>query len=212
MSRSFPWPTLESAGGVAEDPKSVARSLDLLQRAQAFHQPTRAFYFVRAECRRRQGNTAAADEDEKQFKAATARTAWDYYPARTHGRLARRSRRGHPLVPGGTRACSRTITTPCSFSRMRLSTDKINRPAEAVAYFTGCIALRPDHIYAYVNRGRAHRRLGRLDAAEADYTAAVAAAANDLDRADAYGLRQQFFEGLGAPRRPGGIGTRESTC
>src|SRR5207237_6604407 len=61
-------------------------SLDLLQRAQAFHQPTRAFYFVRAKCRRGQGNTAAAAEDEKQFKAAAARTAWDYFlPGHTAG-------------------------------------------------------------------------------------------------------------------------------
>src|SRR4029077_12682325 len=69
-----------------DDVRSVARSLDLLQRAQAFHEPTRAFYFVRAECRRRQGDTAATDEYENQFQAAVARTAWDYYlPGHTAG-------------------------------------------------------------------------------------------------------------------------------
>src|SRR5262249_20338617 len=61
------------------EPKFVERSLDLLRRAQAFHPPTWAFYFVRARCRRVQGDTAAAVKDERQFDAVPARTAWEYY-------------------------------------------------------------------------------------------------------------------------------------
>ena len=69
------------------EPKSVERSLDLLRRAQAFHQPTRAFYFVGAQCRQRERDTAAAAEDDNQFKPALARTAWDYYlPGYSAGR------------------------------------------------------------------------------------------------------------------------------
>src|SRR5262249_21085414 len=63
--------------GMQKDPRSAARSLDLLDRAQALHQPTRAFYFVRGRCRQLQGDTATAAEDEKRFKAAAAQTAWD---------------------------------------------------------------------------------------------------------------------------------------
>ena len=129
--------------GFREDPRSVARSLDLLQRAQAFHQPTRAFYFVRAECRRRQGNTAAADEDDKQFKAAAARTAWDYYlPGHTAGwrgdldEAIRSYRAALRLQPNHYNSLY--------FLAMRFNTDKINRRPEAIQLYTACIALRPD--------------------------------------------------------------------
>jgi serine/threonine protein kinase len=61
------------------DPRSIERSLELLRRAEAFHRPTRAFYFVRGECHRRQGNTAATAEDVKRYKAVTGQSAWDYY-------------------------------------------------------------------------------------------------------------------------------------
>src|SRR5262249_6669046 len=133
------------------DPRSVARSLDLLQRAQAFHQPTRAFYFVRAECRRRQGNAAAADEDEKQFKAAAARTAWDYFlPGHTAGwrgdldEAIRSYQAALALQPNHYNSLF--------FLAMRLSLPKFNRHAEAIAYHTACIALRRDHVFAYTNR------------------------------------------------------------
>jgi tetratricopeptide (TPR) repeat protein len=62
-----------------EDPRSVPASLKLLERGQAFHPPTRAFYFVRSMCYHRQGNTAAEKEDVKRFKATAAQTAWDYF-------------------------------------------------------------------------------------------------------------------------------------
>jgi serine/threonine protein kinase/tetratricopeptide (TPR) repeat protein len=163
------------------EPKSVERSLDLLQRAQAFHQPTRAFYFVRAECRRRQGNTAAADEDEKQFKAATARTAWDYYlPGHTAGwggdldEAIRSYRAALRLQPNHYNSLF--------FLARRLATDKINRRPEAVAYFTGCIAFRPDHVAAYQNRAACYCKLGQRDAANADFEAACTVAKTDPER------------------------------
>jgi tetratricopeptide (TPR) repeat protein len=42
-----------------------------------------------------------------------------------------------------------------------------------------------------------HQKLGRLDNAEADYTAAIAVAPDDSSRATAYILRRDFYEGLG---------------
>jgi serine/threonine protein kinase/tetratricopeptide (TPR) repeat protein len=161
--------------------RSAARSLDLLQRAQAFHQPTRAFYFVRAECRRRQGDTAAAAEDEKQFRAATARTAWDYFlPGHTAGwggdldEAIRSYEAALRLQPNHFNSLY--------FLAMRLATDKINRWPEAIAYYTACIALRPDHFGANISRGACYKQLGRLDGAEADFEAARALAKDDADR------------------------------
>ena len=67
----------------------------------------------------------------------------------------------------------------------RLSHDKIKRCPEAIAYYTGCIALRPDHIFAYMSRAECHEKLGQLDEAEADYSAAIAAAPDEETRIDA---------------------------
>jgi serine/threonine protein kinase/Flp pilus assembly protein TadD len=169
--------------GPREDPKAAARSLDLLQRAQAFHQPTRAFYFVRRVCREQQGDTAAAAEDDKQFKAAPARTAWDYFlPGHTAGwrgdldEAIRSYQAALRLQPNHYNSLL--------FLAMRLATDKINRRPEAIAYFTGCIALRPDHIWPYENRGSCYEKLGRVDAAQADFEAALAVAKTAPDRCE----------------------------
>jgi serine/threonine protein kinase/tetratricopeptide (TPR) repeat protein len=163
------------------DPRSVARSLDLLQRAQAFHEPTRAFYFVRAECRRRQGDTAAAAEDEKRFKAAAARTAWDYYlpghSADWRGDLDEAIRTYQAAL-----ALQPDHYNSLFYLAKRLGTPQIKRYAEAIAYFTGCIALRPDHDWGYRDRAECHVHLGHWDAAKADLAAALAVAKNDRDR------------------------------
>jgi serine/threonine protein kinase/tetratricopeptide (TPR) repeat protein len=152
--------------GLREDPKSVSRSLDLLQLAQAFHQPTRALYFVRARCRRAQGDTSAAAEDEKQFKAAVARTAWDYFlPGHTAGwsgdldEAVRSYRAALTLQPNHYNSLF--------FLALRFAT-KLKRVPEAIQLFTACIALRPDHWITYCNRGLCYRDLGQWDDAITD--------------------------------------------
>jgi hypothetical protein len=63
-----------------DDPRRSAQgSLELLQRAEAFHATTRAFYFVRSECHRKLADTAATDADRKRFAETAAVTAWDHY-------------------------------------------------------------------------------------------------------------------------------------
>jgi serine/threonine-protein kinase len=153
--------------GLREDPRSVARSLDLLQRAQAFHQPTRAFYFVRATCRRAQGDAAAAAEDEKEFRAADARTAWDYFlPGHTAGwqgdldEAIRSYRAALRLQPDHYNSLY--------FLALRLLLDQINQPQEAFAYCTACLALRPDDAGACAMRVNCYLRLGQEDLALAD--------------------------------------------
>ena len=65
----------------------------------------------------------------------------------------------------------------------RFDTDKINRRPEAIAYFTACIALRPDHFMPTSSWNAASPlELGHLDAAKADFEAALALAKDDVDR------------------------------
>jgi serine/threonine protein kinase/tetratricopeptide (TPR) repeat protein len=156
------------AGSPGHDPAGFARSLEFLQRAQAFHQPTRAFYFVRAQCRRQQGDAAAAAEDERQFKATVARTAWDYYlPGDTadwQGDLDEAIRAYHAAL-----RLQPDHFNSLFFLAWLFDTDKINRRPEAVQLWTACIALRPDDFLAYNNRGVCHDALRQLDDAIADF-------------------------------------------
>jgi tetratricopeptide (TPR) repeat protein len=166
--------------GLRKDPGAAARSLDLLDRAQAFHQPTRAFYFVRGQCRQLQGNTAAAAEDEKRFKAAAAQTAWDYYlPGFCWGSLLRPAdediRSYHAAL-----ALQPNHYNSLFFLGLRLSIS--NRQAEAIGYFTACIALRPGHDLAYCYRAFCHSDLGHTDAAISDLEKALPLATKDSQR------------------------------
>jgi serine/threonine protein kinase/tetratricopeptide (TPR) repeat protein len=154
-------------------------SLELLSRAQTFHPPTRAYYYVRSECHRLGSDTAAADEDVQRFKAAPAQAAWDYYlPGYTAGQRGdleeamRSYRAALALQPNhyGSLFCLAD----------GMATDE--RWPEAILLFTGCIALRPHYVLAYVRRGECHQKLGQMDEAEADYSAAVAAAESEEDR------------------------------
>jgi serine/threonine protein kinase len=179
-----------------QEPQAASRSLELLQRAQAFHEPTRAFFFVRSECHRRQGNPAAAAEDVKRFQAAAARTAWDYYlPGHTAGW------RGD--LPEAIRSYQRALTLQPNhynalfFLAKGLATDQLKRWPEAIQLYTGCIALRPDHVLAHVNRAACYQKLGQVDEAEAAYTAAIAAVQTEMDRAYAYEGRRDFYEAVG---------------
>jgi serine/threonine-protein kinase len=159
--------------GWREDASSVARSLDLLQRAHAFHQPTRAFYFVSAECRRRQGDAAAAAEDEKRFKAAGARTAWDYFrPGHTAGwrgdldEAIRSYQAALRLQPNHWNSLF--------FLAKRLHDNpQLKRLPEAIQLWTACLALRPYDALIYCNRAMCYCRLGQWDDAIADARQAV---------------------------------------
>jgi tetratricopeptide (TPR) repeat protein len=177
--------------------RSIARSLDLLQRAQAFHQPTRVFYFVRGRCRRLQGNNAAASEDEERFKAAAAQTACDYY------------------LPGYAAALNGDLDEAIHSYQVALTVQpnhynslfylakqsaEINRPAEAIAYYTACIALRPDHGFAFMSRGALRIELGHFDLARTDLAAALAVAKNDRVRRFVSRFQALLLEGRGRSR------------
>jgi tetratricopeptide (TPR) repeat protein len=150
----------------ASEPNSVERSLDLLQRAQDFHQLTRAFYFVRAGCHRARGDSAAAEKDNKQFQSAAAQTAWDYFlPGHSAGwsgnldEAIRSYEKALRLQPNHYNSLF--------FLGRRLSYGR-NRRQEGIAYLTACLALRPDDVTAYRERARYRRELGEVDEAIED--------------------------------------------
>jgi tetratricopeptide (TPR) repeat protein len=187
-----------------DHPRSAPRSLDLLRRAQTFHEPTRAFYFVRSESHRVQGNTAAAEEDKKQFKVAVARTAWDYF-------LPGHTASWNGDLEEGIRSYRKALRVQPNhynslyFLACRLASDKINRYPEAVQLFTACLALQPNNTNAYHHRAQCHQKLGQLEDAEADYSAAITAADTEWDEQppliDAYKLRRKFYEEMGCSEK-----------
>jgi tetratricopeptide (TPR) repeat protein len=172
---------------VTKNVHATERVLELLRKAEEFHEPTRAFYFVRAECRRLLGDAAGAAEDLTAYRETPGATAWDYYLP------------GHTVSWSGDldeaiRAYRKALAIQPDhylslfFLAERFATNKINRRPEAIQLFTGCIALRRNHVAAYYRRAECHFKLGYLADAEADYTAGIAAATTDNDRAVALAM------------------------
>jgi serine/threonine protein kinase/tetratricopeptide (TPR) repeat protein len=179
-----------------QDSKTVERSQDLLRRAQAFHEPTRAFYFVRSRYHTRKGNAVETAEDVRRFQAAPAKTAWDYYlPGHTAGingdlnEAIRSYRAALDLQPNHYNSLY--------FLADRFTTEKINRIPEAIQLFTACIALRQDNMFAYSNRAECYEKLGQMDDAEADYSAGIAAAKSEAERTYCYNRRSFFYRSWG---------------
>ncbi len=158
--------------GLSVDRKSFQSCLDLLRRARAFHEPTRAFYFVRSECHRGQGNEAAASEDVKRFQTTPAKTAWDYFLP------GQRAAWGGDLDEAIRSYRAALRLQPNHFNSLwflahRFNTDKIDRRPEAIQLFTACLALRPDSVPSLVGRSSCYLQLGFPDDAIADCREAI---------------------------------------
>ena len=171
---------------------ALQRCAELLRRASAFHASTRAFYFVRSQYYKLQGSIVEAEKDITRFKATEALTAWDYFlPGHTAGwdgdleEAMRSYKKALRIQPDHYDSLF--------FLACRMADHTINRLPEAIAYFTACIALRPESITSYFNRADCHERLGHLDEAEVDYSAAIVAAASESARATAYQQRYRFY-------------------
>ena len=172
------------------DPQAYSRSLAFLNKAKAFHEPTRAYWFVRWSTCLRLKHDVAAKEAEQYFQAAKATTAWDHYLPANLGWAAA----GNPI-----QACQAALRVQpdhfasLSFLADRLSHD-VNRRPEAIAYYSACIALRPTAPGPYEGRARCHEKLGHLEEAEADFSAAIATVTTDERRFWAYKNRCGFYD------------------
>src|SRR5262249_19713651 len=149
------------------DPRRLESCLALLQRSERFHQPTRAFYFVRSEYHRLKGNTVARDHDLERFKTSTARSALDYYlPGHTAGwkgdlkEAIRSYKAALALQPDHYNSLF--------FLGARLATPQLNRYSEAIWLFTACLAVHPTSYTCYRERARCYAQLGLLEDAEAE--------------------------------------------
>jgi serine/threonine protein kinase len=164
-----------------ELPSTAAHSLQLLDRAARLQEPTRAFYFVRSECYRRQGNEEAATADLKRCDATPAATAYDdFLPGRT------------AEVRGNDEEAIRYYEAALriqpdhydSLFFLDICLARSGRMAESIRVYSTCIALRPDSILLYRNRACTYCNLGQHAAAAADYAAMIRVARNDAQRVD----------------------------
>ena len=111
------------------------------------------------------GTPPRPTEDEKQFKAAAARTAWDYY---LPGHMAGWRGDLDEAIRSYQAALALQPNHYNSLFFMGVHLSLSDRQAEAVGCFTACIALRPGECFAYWYRSASHSELGHLDAAIAD--------------------------------------------
>ena len=176
--------------------ESAGRAQKLLDRAAAFHSRTKAFRYVQARVYRIQGSIAAADAENLAYETAEAATAWDYYlPGHTAG--------WNGDLPQAIRSYEAALRIqPNHFNSLffmadRLARKEIGRASEGVQLFTGCIALRPEFAWSYLNRGELYQKLGNDDAAEADFTCAIERASNDLERIQFHERKRDFYTETG---------------
>jgi serine/threonine protein kinase len=164
----------------------VRRSLELLERAEHIHAPTKALHWVRAKCYEALRETDHRDRAWQQYNTTAPTIALDHYL---------------PAWQGGGQ-----VTTQAYQDALRLQPDHYNslfylagRMAvdkhftEATAYYTGCLALRPNHVYALVSRADTHERNGNLTEAERDYRMATETSAPPLDQAFAFDYLLSFY-------------------
>jgi tetratricopeptide (TPR) repeat protein len=181
-----------------------------LRRAEAFHKPTRALFFVRAECRRLLGDPAGAAEDLKTYRGMAGATAWDYFlPGHTAGA------RGE--VDEAIRSYREALRVqPDHFNSLFFLAHYLHvqkhEYLEAAGFYTACIAFRPrperntgwdDFDGApgcYRRRAECYWKLGRMDAAEADYTSAISAVTGPL-KLNGYEARLDFYRATAHPEK-----------
>ena len=153
------------------NPEKARRSIELLQKAERIREPTRAFYWVRGHANGWIGDTAAKQADLTRAKAAPIVSAWDYY-------LEGHTAGWHGDVDAAMAAYRQALRiepdhfNSMFFLGMRNSEFTQDRTA-AIGYYTACIAIRPDHVASYGNRGVDELLLEHWDEAAKDFTAAL---------------------------------------
>jgi len=161
-----------------------------LDTALEFHEPTKVVHWIRKEL-----HTYLKEDDEAEvanalYEATAATITWDWYLP------------GHSAGWAGNRPAARDAylavlqKNPSHFNSLfflgaRYETDSMY--PEAIAYFTACIALRPDHVYARNSRAEVYEKTGDLGRAEADYLAALKCDAPPAWKIDAYKLLLDFY-------------------
>jgi serine/threonine protein kinase/Tfp pilus assembly protein PilF len=142
--------------------KTAEQSLDYLERAQAFHQPTRAFYWLRADCHKFLNHEQEAKQDLQTFQTTTATTALDYYlPGQTLNRKGDWKAAIHAFEQ------ALQIQPDHYMSLFFLATrfaqeGQLQRAADV---YRACLAIRATDFSVLQNRGRIMAMQGNYDEA-----------------------------------------------
>ena len=182
--RETAYTTIVNVAAYSVKPRNRGRDagvqgLDLLRRAEAFHEPTRAFYFTRLACYHFQNNAAAAANDQKRALAAPARTAWDFYvPGFLVWRKALETGSNEKFDQAIAQFRAALAMQPNHRNALFLLARCLERKkeyVEAAGVYTGCLALGVPQGRAdvYAHRSICYYRMGREEAAKADIAAAL---------------------------------------
>jgi tetratricopeptide (TPR) repeat protein len=164
---------VDHGSGRTMSPKDAAQQgLVYMAKAQALGPPTRAFYWIRASCRRLLGKEAEARTDEERAREMRATIALDHYLL---GQAAYHARDHTTAVKQFEAALQLEPTHYWSLMRLGhcLLHAQEKDVAAAVMAYTGCIMQRPKHAHAYFCRGFAYDKLRRTEEALADYAKAI---------------------------------------
>jgi serine/threonine protein kinase/tetratricopeptide (TPR) repeat protein len=150
------------------DLNRIARALPLLTRAEAFHAPTRAFYFVRSQYHLLIEDKVAARQDHERFQATAAISPWDHI---LPGRTADAKGSPHEAIRAYQAALDLQPDHYNSLYFLGLSSASLGRHAEAIAYYRACEVLRPNDESPFLNRLGCYVKSGRLEELEAQESA-----------------------------------------
>jgi serine/threonine protein kinase/Flp pilus assembly protein TadD len=156
-------------------PAAARQALAYLDKAGAGHEPTTAFFSLRARCRGALGDKEAADADAQLARATPPRLALDHDLL---GQAALDAKDKDVAVREFEEALRLEPTHYWSLMKLGQAFNALGEgPADfaaAVAVFTGCIMKRPDFAPAYRYRAGAHLSLKHHEKSLQDYSKAIA--------------------------------------
>jgi serine/threonine protein kinase/tetratricopeptide (TPR) repeat protein len=154
---------------------AARRALAYLDRAETAHQPTRAFFALRARCHKALHDESASSKDRESAAKAPPTLALDLY---FQGQAAYDAKNLPDAVQAFEAALRLEPTHYWSLMRLGACWCDLGQTPEdfttAVVAFTGCIQQRPDHAHPYYCRGVACDKLRRFKDGVADFTKAIA--------------------------------------
>ena len=165
-------------------PRLAEESIQLLNKVDMFHQPTRAYHFVKSAALRMLGKAEEASLQRKLFEEAVATSAWDHFlPGHSEGWAGR--------LDVAVREYELALDLqPNHFNSMVFMANRLitmNPPnyERAIGLLSGCIALRPDHVVALRWRYLCKNKLNDIEGAE-----------RDLLRCVKFAPKKQLYQGL----------------
>jgi Tfp pilus assembly protein PilF len=151
-------------------------AIGLLGQAARLGRTTRAYHQQRARVLAHLGDERGASEELRQARLAPAESALDEFvlgqERYSQGLLGEDEDRDHSLAEASLHFETALRLQPDHFWAqyfLALCRLKQQRPAEATASLTACLAARPDFLWLYLLRGFARGQVNAIEAAEQDF-------------------------------------------